>query len=53
MRRQSDWTVRIVVACCVALFFLSPGFSRMLPNGMSVVWEREFVFGIKVSLVWF
>jgi protein-S-isoprenylcysteine O-methyltransferase Ste14 len=35
-RRQNDWTLKIVVACCVALFFLSPGFSRMLPAGTVV-----------------
>ena len=38
-RRHNDWTLKItLVACCVALFFLSPGFSRMLPAGRFVVW---------------
>jgi len=46
-QRRNCWTLKIVVACCIALVFLSPAFSRKLPAdsktylGRSVLIERR------------
>lgn len=46
-QRRKCWTLKIVVACCIVLVFLSPAFSRKIPAdskpylGRSVLIERR------------
>lgn len=49
-RHRNWWTIKIVVACCVALFFFSPTFSRKPPtDSNSHLGGRDFALERQVE----